>query len=58
MRRKKTKAVIGVIKMNVGGKRGRGTPKRRWLDKIENDTRAVDCWCVRRKCRKSGQVEA
>jgi len=27
--------------MNVERKRGRGKPKRRWLDTIENDMRAV-----------------
>jgi hypothetical protein len=25
------------MKMNVEGKRGRGKPKRKWLDIIEND---------------------
>jgi len=26
--------------------------KKRWLDRIENDMRAV-CWCVRRTCGKT-----
>jgi hypothetical protein len=29
------------MKMNVEGKTGRGRPKKRWLDTIENDMRAV-----------------
>jgi len=29
------------MKTNVDGKRGRGRPKKRWLDTIENDMRAV-----------------
>jgi len=29
------------MKMNVEWKRGRGRPKERWLDAIENDMRAV-----------------
>jgi hypothetical protein len=36
------------MKMNVEVKRGR--PKKRWLDTIENDMRAVR---VHRGCRKS-----
>jgi hypothetical protein len=30
-----------VIKMNVEGKRGRERPKKRWLNTIENNIRAV-----------------
>jgi hypothetical protein len=30
------------MKMNVKGNRGRGKPKNRWLDTIENDMRAVN----------------
>jgi len=41
MRREETKTVRMVMKMNVEGKRGRGRPKKRRLDKIENDMRAA-----------------
>jgi len=43
MRREAMKAVRAVMKMNVKGKRGkgRGRPKKRCLDTIENDMRAV-----------------
>jgi len=34
-----------VMKMNIGGKRGRGIPKKRWLDTIEIDMRAADAGC-------------
>jgi hypothetical protein len=34
------------MKINVEGKRGRRRPKKRWLDTIENDMRAVGV-CVR-----------
>jgi hypothetical protein len=33
MRQEETNAVF-VIKMNFEGKKGRGTPKKRWLDMI------------------------
>jgi hypothetical protein len=49
-RREETKAVRVVMKMNGEGKRGRGRPKKRWLDTIENDMKAA---CMRRGCRKS-----
>jgi len=39
MRRRETKAVIVVIKINFKGKRGR--LKKRWLVTIENDMRAI-----------------
>jgi hypothetical protein len=29
------------MKINVEGKRERGRPKKKWLDTIENDMRAV-----------------
>jgi hypothetical protein len=45
MRREETKAVKVVMKMNVEGKRERGKLKKRWLDMIKNDMRAVDV-CV------------
>jgi len=41
MRREETKAVRVGIKMNVEWKRGRGRPKKRRSDTIENDTRAA-----------------
>jgi len=41
MRREETKAIIVVIQINVEGKRGRGIPKKRWLDTIGNYMRAV-----------------
>jgi len=38
MRREETEAVRTVMETNyVEGKIGRGIPKRRWLDTIEND---------------------
>jgi hypothetical protein len=30
--------------MNIEGKRERGRPKKRWLDTIENDMKAVSVW--------------
>jgi len=53
MRREETKTVRGVMKMFIEGKRGRGRPKKRWLDTIKNDMRAVGEWCVLRECEKS-----
>jgi hypothetical protein len=41
MRREGTKSVRVVTKMNVKVKKGRGRPKRRCLDTIENDMRTV-----------------
>jgi hypothetical protein len=41
MRREESNAVRVVMKMNVEGKSGRGKPKKRWLDTIENDIRAI-----------------
>jgi hypothetical protein len=41
MRRVETKTVRMVIKINFKGKRGRGRPKRRWLNMIENVMRVV-----------------
>ena len=38
-RREETEAVRVVMDMNVVGKRGRGRPKKRWLDGIESDMR-------------------
>jgi hypothetical protein len=29
------------MKMNIGGKRGKGRSKKRWLDTIENNMMAV-----------------
>jgi hypothetical protein len=46
MRREETKIVRVVVKIKVEGKRGRGKPKKRWLDMIEYDTRAVGV-CVK-----------
>jgi hypothetical protein len=43
MRRKETKAVRVVIKMNIEGKRGRRRPKKRWLDMIQNDIELLVC---------------
>jgi hypothetical protein len=43
MRREEINAVRIVIKINE--KSGKGKPKKRWLDTIENDMRAVDV-CV------------
>ncbi|KAL4132087.1 hypothetical protein QTP88_009302 [Uroleucon formosanum] len=40
MRREETSAVRVVMKMNVEMKRGRGRPKKRWLENIENDVKA------------------
>jgi hypothetical protein len=38
------------MKINVERKRGRGRPKKRWLNMIENDMRAVGvCMCGRYK---------
>jgi hypothetical protein len=45
MRRKETKVVKVVMKMNVEEKRRRGRLKKRWLDMIENHKRAVSV-CV------------
>jgi hypothetical protein len=41
--REETKAVTVFMKMNVEGEKGK--PRKRWLDTIENDMRAVDV-CV------------
>jgi hypothetical protein len=41
MRREETKAVRVVMNMNVEGRRGKGKPKKRWLDTIENYMRIV-----------------
>jgi len=41
IRQKETKAIRLVIKMNNEGKRVRGRPKKRLLDKVENDIRAA-----------------
>jgi hypothetical protein len=41
IRREETNAIRVVIKMNIEGKRERGRPKKRWLDTIENDMKAV-----------------
>jgi hypothetical protein len=41
MRRQETKVVRAVMKINVEGKQARVRPKKRWLDTIENYTRAV-----------------
>jgi len=46
MKRGEAKTVRVVLKINVKGKRGRGRPKKRWLDTIENNMRAVGV-CVR-----------
>jgi hypothetical protein len=51
MRRKETKAVRVVMKMNVKGKIGR-RPKKRWLDTIENDMRAVTVTVKRKQNRR------
>jgi hypothetical protein len=51
MRWKETKVVREIMKINVEWKRGRGRPKKKWLDVIEYDMRAV-----RRGCRKSRRV--
>lgn len=32
-------AVVRVVMMNVEGMRGRGKPKNRWIDRVENDMR-------------------
>jgi hypothetical protein len=50
MRREETKTAKVIMKMNVDGKIGRGKPKKRSLDMIENDMRAVAdfcCVCIR-----------
>jgi len=45
IRRGETKALRVVMRMNVEKKRRRGRPKRkRLLDTIENDMRAVGVW--------------
>jgi disulfide oxidoreductase YuzD len=49
MKRKETKAVRVVIKINVEGKKEERS-KKRWLNTIENDMRAG--WPVRSRCRK------
>jgi hypothetical protein len=36
MRREERKTVRVIMKMNVKGKIGRGRPKKKWLDTIEN----------------------
>jgi hypothetical protein len=41
MRQEETKAIRVVMKINVKGKKERGRPKKKWLDTIENDMRAV-----------------
>jgi hypothetical protein len=41
MRLEETKAIRVAMKINVDGKIGRGKPKKKWLDKIENDMRTV-----------------
>ncbi len=41
MRREETSAVRVVMMINVEGKRGRGRPKKRWMENIENDMRLV-----------------
>jgi hypothetical protein len=41
MRGEETKAVRVLMKINIEGKRGRGKPKKRWLDMIEDDMRAI-----------------
>ena len=38
-RREETEAVRVVMEMNVEGKRGRGRPKKRWIDGVESDMR-------------------
>jgi len=40
-RQEKTKAVKMVMKTNIEGKRGKKKQKKRWLDTIDNDMRAV-----------------
>jgi hypothetical protein len=44
MRRKETKSVRVVLKINVEGKIERGRPKKWWLEMNENDMRAVGVW--------------
>jgi len=41
MKREEIKTVRVVMKVNVEGKKGRGKPKKKWLDTVENDMRAV-----------------
>jgi hypothetical protein len=41
MWQEETKAVRVIMKINVEGKRGRGRPKKRLLNRIENDMRVV-----------------
>jgi hypothetical protein len=44
------------MKRNIEGKRRKRIPKKRWLNSIENDKKAVGV-CVCRRCRKLRQVE-
>jgi len=46
MRREETSAARVVVKMSVEGKRGRGRLKKRWLESIKKDMRAVGV-CIR-----------
>jgi hypothetical protein len=41
MRQEETNVVKVVMKMNIEAKRRRGRLKKRWLDSIENDMRAI-----------------
>jgi hypothetical protein len=41
MKQEETKAINVVMKRRVEGKRRRRIPKKRWLDTIENDIKAV-----------------
>jgi hypothetical protein len=45
------------MKMNVERKRGRGRPKKRWLEMIKNDMKAIGACIGLLKIETSGSLE-